>query len=137
MIYAMFAMILLTFSVAYYMFRLRVKAVKTGHLKLSYFRLNAGVEAPANITQAARNYSNLFEVPVLFYTAGTLAIALNVESTIMIIVSWIFVISRVAHSWIHLTNNNVIQRMRVFMLGNLCVLLIWGQLVWQYTIRTL
>ncbi len=135
MIYPMFAMILLTFGVAFYMFRLRVHAVKAGELKLSYFRFNSGAEAPAKVTQAARNYSNLFEIPMLFYAAGTIAIALHLESMTMIIFSWIFVAARVVHSWIHITSNDVIHRMKAFMAGNVCILLIWGQLVWGYSIR--
>lgn len=132
MIYAIFAMILLTFSVAAYMLKLRVQAVSSGKLKLSDLRLNSG-EAPANITQAVRNYSNLFEVPVLFYVAGAIAVALNLESSLMIILSWVFVAARIAHSWIHLTSNNVIHRLIAFMIGNVCVLIIWGQIVWGYS----
>lgn len=133
MIYPMFAMILLTFGVAFYMFRLRVHALKSGELKLSYFRLNSGAEASAKLTQANRNYTNLFEMPILFYAAGTIAITLHLEDIAIIILSWIFVAARVAHSWIHLTYNNVIHRMKTFMLSNVCLILIWGQLVWEYS----
>ena len=133
MIYSMFAMILLTFGVAAYLLKLRVQAVRTGQLKLSDLRLNSNVDVSANITQAVRNYSNLFEIPVLFYTAGSIAIVLNLESAAMIILSWIFVVARIAHSWIHLTSNNVIHRFKAFMIGNTCVLIIWGQLVWGYS----
>lgn len=135
MVYPMFAMILLTFSVAIYMLKLRIQAVKSGELKLSYFRLNSGDQASTKLTQASRNYSNLFEMPVLFYAAGTIAIALRMEGVIIMTLSWVFVATRVAHSWIHLTNNNVIHRLKAFMLGNICVLLIWGQVVWEYTKR--
>ncbi|MES2673157.1 MAG: MAPEG family protein [Pseudomonadota bacterium] len=133
MVYPMFAMILLTFSVAIYMLRLRIQAVKSGELKLSYFRLNSGGEASTKLIQASRNYTNLFEMPVLFYAAGTIAMALRLEGVTIMTLSWIFVATRVAHSWIHLTNNNVIHRLQAFMLGNICLLLIWGQLVWEYT----
>jgi len=132
MIYSMFAMILLTFVIAIYMFRLRVDAVKKGQVKLSQFRLNSGIDVPDKLTQASRNYSNLFEMPTLFYIAGVLAIALHLESTAVIILSWIFVASRIAHSWIHLTTNNVLHRLKAFMLGNLCVFIIWSILVLQY-----
>ncbi|MES2823097.1 MAG: MAPEG family protein [Pseudomonadota bacterium] len=133
MVYPMFAMILLTFSVAIYMLKLRIHAVKRGELKLSYFRLNSGDEASTKLLQASRNYSNLFEMPVLFYAAGTIAIALHLEGLTIMTLSWTFVATRVVHSWIHLTNNNVIHRLKAFMLGNICVLLIWGQVVWEYT----
>lgn len=134
MLYPMFAMVILTCAVAIYLFRLRVRAVKAGQVRLSQFRLNTG-EVPDAITQAARNYSNLFEVPVLFYTAGAIAIALGIQVPAMIITAWIFVLARIAHSWIHLTGNNVIHRLRAYMLGNICVLVIWAILVASYATR--
>lgn len=134
MLYPMFAMILLTFAVAIYLFSLRVKAVKAGEMRLSQFRLNTG-ETPDAMAQAARNYTNLFEVPMLFYTAGAIAIALGIQVPALIITAWIFVIARVAHSWIHLTSNNVINRLRAYMLGNVCVLVMWGILVASYATR--
>ena len=132
MIYSMFAMILLTFAVAIYMFRLRVAAVKEGQVKLSQFRLNNSADVPDKLAQASRNYSNLFEVPILFYSAAILAITLHLESTAVIILGWIFVASRIAHSWIHLTSNNELHRLKAFMLGNLCVFIICAILVLQY-----
>lgn len=134
MLYPLFAMVLVTFAVAIHLFRLRVKAVKSGEIRLSQFRLNSG-DIPDEVAQAARNYTNLFEVPMLFYTAGAIAIALGIQVPAMIISAWIFVLARVVHSWIHLTSNNVIHRMRAYMLGNICVLVIWGILVASYATR--
>lgn len=134
MLYPLFAMVLVTFAVAIHLFRLRVKAVKSGEIRLSQFRLNSG-DMPDNVAQAARNYTNLFEVPMLFYTAGAIAIALGIQVPAMVITAWIFVLARIAHSWIHLTGNNVIHRLRAYMLGNICVLVIWGILVASYATR--
>lgn len=135
MIYPMFAMILLTFAVAAYLFKLRVAAVKSGEVKLSVFRLNDSETIPTNMQQASRNFSNLFETPVLFYVASVLSISLGIDSPAVLLLGWIFVASRVLHSWIHLTSNNVIRRMQAFMAGNVCVLLIWILIVWEYTIH--
>lgn len=128
MLYPMFAMVLLTFAVAVHLFRLRVKAVKTGEMRLSQFRLNSG-DTPDAMVQAARNYANLFEIPVLFYSAGAIAIALGIQTPALTITAWIFVLARCVHSWIHLHSNNVINRMRAYMLGTICVVVIWGILV--------
>lgn len=133
MIYAMFAMILLTFTVAVYMFKLRVTAVQSGAVKLSVFRLNESENVPVKMLQAARNYSNLFEMPVFFYAAGTLVVSLHLENISIVLLAWLFVLTRIIHSWIHLTSNNVIRRMQAFMVGNVCVLLIWIILVWKYS----
>jgi len=135
MIYCMFTMILLTFGVAGYMLKLRVAAVKSGTVKLSDFRLNNADSMPPELLQVARNYSNLFEVPVLFYAAGALTLAINMDSTAIVLLGWLFVASRIVHSWIHLTTNNVIRRMQAFMAGNICVLLIWILILWEYSTR--
>lgn len=132
MIYSMFAMILLTFGVAAYMLKLRVAAVKSGKIKLSAFRLNNTDSMPPELLQVARNYSNLFEVPILFYTAGTLVLVLGMDSAVTSLLGWLFVLSRIIHSWIHLSSNNVIRRMQAYMAGNFCVLLIWILIVWNY-----
>lgn len=133
MLYAMFAMVLLTFGVAFRMMFLRIKAIKTGQVRISQFRLNTG-DIPADLVQAARNYSDLFEIPVLFYIAGTIAIAMDVESAAMVVFAWIFVVSRLAHSWIHLTYNNVVHRLWAFMAGNCCILVIWGLLLLKHSL---
>jgi hypothetical protein len=129
MLYPMFALVLLTIIVAAHLLRLRIKAVKAGQVRLSQLRLNQSADIPDTITQAARNYSNLFEVPVLFYTAGCLAMVLKHETIALIILAWLFVVARAAHSWIHLTRNNVIHRLRAFMAGNICVVAIWVLLI--------
>lgn len=133
MLYAMFAMVLLTFGVAFRLLFLRIKAVKSGQARLSQFRLNTG-EMPGEMQQAARNYSNLFEAPILFYVAGTIAIAMDVESTAMLVFAWAFVAIRLLHSWIHLTYNNVIHRLWAFMAGNVCILVIWGLLLLKHSL---
>ena len=134
MLYPMFAMVILTFVVAIHLFRLRVKAVKAGELRLSQLRLNTG-EIPDTMVQAARNYSNLFEIPVLFYAAGAAALALGIQPPALVITAWVFVLARIVHSWIHLRSNNVIHRLRAYMLGNICVLVLWGILVASYATR--
>ncbi len=134
MIYSMFTMIVLTFAVAIYLLSLRIAAVKAGEVKLSTFRLNDAGDMPSKMLQASRNYSNLFEVPVLFYAAGSLSLSLQLETLSLVILSWVFVVSRLAHSLIHLTTNNVIHRLQAFMAGNICVLSMWIILVWEYTV---
>ena len=133
MVYAMFAMILVTFVVGIHLFRLRLAAVRSGKVSLGSFRLNNAADIPSDMLQAARNYSNLFEIPLLFYAAGILTIALRLDSPTLVLLGWIFVGTRILHSWIHLTTNNVIQRMQMFMAGNACVLLMWILIVLKYS----
>ena len=134
MIYAMFAMLILTFTVAAHLFKLRIRAVRSGEVKLSTFRLNNDENIPTKMQQASKNYSNLFEMPVFFYTAGALVLSLGLQTMSIIVLSWLFVLTRVVHSWLHLTSNHVIHRMQAFMAGNVCIILIWIILIWKYSV---
>ena len=98
-------------------------------MRLSHFRTYQAGQEPAQITQASRNYTNLLEMPVLFYAAGCASLALGIETTAMLILAWLYVAARIAHSYVHLTFNNVVTRLQVFMFSNLCLLAIWVVLI--------
>ena len=74
---------------------------------------------------------NLLELPVLFYVAClTLVITLRVDAE-FVYLAWAFFISRVVHSYVHLTYNNVIHRLSAFALSNLILTIIWIRLLFQ------
>lgn len=135
MLYPMFAMVLLTFVVGLYLFALRRKAVSRGDVKISAFRLNNDTTIPSPLQQAARNYSNLFEMPVLFYIAGTLALILQIHTLALILTAWLFVVARLFHTLIHITSNNVIHRLWGFMTANVCLFIMWVLIVANYASR--
>lgn len=124
MIYPMFAMVLLTFAIMILTGITRINAVRTGKVRIGYFKTLSG-EAPEHLLKLSRHFSNLFEVPVLFYTAGVLSIALNIEHTLLPVFAWLFVLARCIHALIHITYNNVIHRLLAFASGSMCVLIIW------------
>jgi len=121
----MLTLVFLTVVVGGFLLRGRVAAVRQQKVSLGYFRLNSGEPPPPKVQAAANHFSNLFEVPVLFYVAGTLSIVLNFQTIPMQVLAWIFVISRIVHAYIHLTSNNVIRRMLAFATGVTCVLGLW------------
>ena len=126
MFYPMFAMVLLTFAVAFYMFIQRLGAVKQHKVSLGYFRLNSGAaEPPARMVAASNHFSNLFEVPVLFYTVCLLAMIMNLQGPLLVLIAWIFVAARVLHALIHVTYNNVLHRTLAFSISVICVLAMW------------
>lgn len=133
MIYPMFALILLTFGVAGYLLALRVLAVRRRQVPIGYFRLNTGDQPPPQRAEAAaRHYSNLFEVPLLFYITCVTAMVLDYPGRIMLILAWLYVATRLVHSLIHLSYNNVIHRLGAFSLSNLVLLAMWGLLIAHY-----
>ena len=79
---------------------------------------------------AADNFSNLFELPVLFYTAILLTLILMVQDSILVILAWTFVISRYLHSFIHVSYNRVMHRFSLFLFSSFVLLAYWVRLGW-------
>src|SRR5690606_1690615 len=126
MFYPMFAMVLLTFAVVLYLVILRFNAVRQRRVPISYFRLNSGpVEPPARAVAASNHYNNLFQMPLLFYVTCLLAMVMNLQGPLLVMIAWIFVGARVLHALIHLTYNNVIHRMLAFAVSVCAVLAMW------------
>lgn len=126
MFYPMFAMVILTFLVAVYMLASRVMAVRQRKASIGYFRLHSGAgEPPARAVAAERNYTNLFELPLLFYVVCLLAMIMRYQSTLLVVCAWVFVASRVVHTLIHLSYNNVMHRLTAFLVGAACILIMW------------
>ena len=129
MILPMFAMVLLTFFVLIYGLRIRVSAVKTGAVDVSYFKtFQTEANVPVRLLQHKNHVDNLFQVPTLFYAAAVCALILG-PSPLMVGLAWCFVATRIVHSYIHLTYNNVLHRAPAFVLGNICLLVLWINIV--------
>ena len=118
----MIVQVALTVVVYWLMSVRRVAAVKAGEAKARDFRIPVDPERSAT---AARNVVNQFELPVLFYVACLAFHQIGAVGWIALGLAWAFVISRVAHAWVHVTSNKVILRRRLFILGFLFVVLMW------------
>jgi len=79
--------------------------------------------------QAADNFRNLFEVPVLFYVLCLSLFAAQAVSPPFLAGAWLFVLLRAAHSWIHCTYNRVMHRFTVYAASSLLLFLMWGAFV--------
>jgi hypothetical protein len=84
---------------------------------------------PDDVRKVANNIRNQFQVPVLFFV---LVLALFVHGStdvFALVLAWLFVASRVVHSYIHVGSNYVPNRTRVFKVGLVCVVGLLGLLV--------
>lgn len=131
LLYPMFAMVLLTFFIACVAIKARVSSVRNRTVSIKYFRLMNGENIPEFITKTTRNFNNQFELPTLFYVVCTLYICFGIHSFVALIFAWLFVLCRIAHSFIHLTYNNILHRMISFWASFLCVMLLWITLLLQ------
>ena len=76
-------------------------------------------------TQIGNCFSNQFEIPVLFYVLIALALPLRHADLFIVLMSWVFVVTRFAHAGIFVTSNNVRQRGLVWFSGVLVLLAMW------------
>ena len=125
MLYPMFMMVMLTFIILLITFRVRSASVTRGEVPIKYFSVFQGEDVPEIVHKTSRHFSNLFEVPMLFYVAGLLYLALDQTGSFAVNCAWAFVVSRVVHTCIHLGYNNVVHRLIVYAIGVACVLAMW------------
>ena len=76
-------------------------------------------------TNAADNFNNLFEVPVLFFVICVAIAASGEQSTLLLILAWTFVALRAIHSAIQTTYNRVMHRFPVYVVSTLVVFAMW------------
>jgi len=131
MLFPMYAMVLLTLVVGCIALSVRFKSVTSGAVKISYYRNMQGEHAPEYVIRTTRCVNNMFEVPTLFYAAGVATISLEMHSSMLIALAWVFVLFRCLLVVIHLTYNNVLHRMITYWVGLSCVLLMWTVLVFK------
>ncbi|MDO9103416.1 MAG: MAPEG family protein [Methylovulum sp.] len=130
-IFPVFAIVLLTFAVGILMLKCRFKAVKEDGLNRSYFLLNKGARLPDYLAKVTNHYANLFELPVLFYVLCLIIYSGNHTDLPYTVLAWCFVISRYAHAYIHIGDNNVTHRMLAFLGGTLILAVMWIRLAVQ------
>lgn len=86
-------------------------------------------------TQSLDNYSNLFELPVLFYVLCLALAATGLDTPGHVAAAWVFVALRAAHSLIHVTYNRVLQRFVAWMLGAAWLFGMWVCFVFELATR--
>jgi hypothetical protein len=120
----LFVEVLLTFGLFLRMAVLRNLDLKNGVVKPSDVSLREP-NWPARTQQAAYSFSNQFELPVLFYVLTILEIITRRADFTFVILAWIFVISRLAHAYVHITSNILILRGAIYGIGALVLMAMW------------
>ncbi len=129
------ALVVLTYGVLFSMFRGRVAGMRKHQTRIQALA-DPKVEAVVfeNSRDASDNFETLFEMPMLFYFASVVIFALERVDATYLVLSWMYVLLRVFHSYVHCTTNRVKFRFRAFA-GSVFVLLgLWGRIAYQITI---
>ena len=109
-----FALAFWTFIVLNVLGFRRIRAGRQRRVKPEDFKLGESDQVPEQVRLANRNYMNLLELPVLFYVVSLTVFVTGAVTSVIVATSWFFVLLRVAHSIIHITTNNVLLRLYVF-----------------------
>jgi hypothetical protein len=114
----------LTFALLLWMASARGRAL--GSRKTSFKDIALGQQNwPERATQIGNCFSNQFELPLLFYILIALALPLRHADFVIVLLSWVFVVTRFAHAGIFVSSNNVQQRSLAWFAGVLVLLAMW------------
>jgi hypothetical protein len=120
----MFVQVGLTFVLLFWMAALRVRAIQTGEVEPEKIRLREP-HWPARVLQISNAYHNQLELPVLFYVVVLLAFASRTLDVTLLVLSWLFVLARLVHAYIHVTSNRLDRRTGVFGISAIALLFMW------------
>jgi hypothetical protein len=120
----LFVQVALTFVLLFWMGGLRYRALRLGQVESEKVRLREP-NWPPRVLQIANAYHNQLELPVLFYVVMLLALITRTLDVIIYLLSWMFVLSRLVHAYVHVTSNRLDRRTGVFGVGAIALLLMW------------
>ena len=119
-----FVLVGLTLILLFSLGRSRLSVLRAGEVKVRDIAL--GERAwPKRILQLQNAYHNQFELPVLFYALVALALITRKADMLFVVMSWMFVVSRLVHAAIHVTSNKVSLRFMAFLVGVLILAAMW------------
>ncbi|NTJ66872.1 hypothetical protein G6M50_19310 [Agrobacterium rhizogenes] len=105
--------------------------VKAGRIQPAQFRENHAANEPAESLVVRNSIANQFEIPLLFHVCCILLYTTQADNLPAVILAWIFVATRYAHAFVHVTSNNLRYRSPLFALGFVALVCMWGWLgIW-------
>jgi hypothetical protein len=119
-----FVQVGLTFFLLLWMAGVRRNALVSGETKMRDIALRQP-NWPPRATQFGNSFANQFEIPVLFYILIAIALPLRHADLVIVMLSWVFVVTRFAHAGIFVTSNDVRLRSLAWFAGVLVVLAMW------------
>lgn len=132
LLYPMFAMVVLTFSVLLRLFVQRAGTVKSGMVSANHFlTYSSGASEPEASLKLSRHFSNCFEAPTLFYVVCLAAIVTQVGTVMFIAMAWAYVLLRCIHAIVHTGSNHLQTRIYAYFSSWFVLLAMWISLLFQ------
>jgi hypothetical protein len=119
-----FVLVGLTFFLLLWMAGARRSALVGGETKIRDIALGQQ-NWPTRATQVGNCYRNQFELPTLFYVLIALALPLRHADLVIVLLSWVFVVTRFAHAGVFVTSNDLNHRSLAWFAGVLVLFAMW------------
>jgi hypothetical protein len=119
-----FVQIALTFAILYWQGYVRVGHTRRGEVKIRDIALGQP-NWPEHATKIGNAFMNQFQLPILFYVLVAFALLTRKADLAFVVLSWIFVLSRLVHAYVFVTTNRVSRRFFAFSAGSVTLLVMW------------
>lgn len=121
----LFVQVVLTFGLLVCLAYQRVTLVRTGAVKREDIALREP-NWPPRAMQLQNAVSNQLELPDLFYVLTILSLVTRHADLLFVILAWVFVLLRLVHAYIHVTDNEVRRRGLIFISGATVLMVMWA-----------
>ena len=124
-LYPMFGMIVLSGIILVIFASTRVPGIYKmwGNLQFAKYSADLHPKLPEKARYLTDNYNHIFEQPTLFYAITIYIFLIGNTDTTNIFLAWFYVVTRIIHSAIQITVNNVSWRATIFGIGSLILVL--------------
>jgi hypothetical protein len=119
-----FVLVGLTLALALWMGYERNRAIYAKEIRIKDMALTKE-NWPERAKQISNAYQNQYELPVLFFILVAFAMITRKADLIFVVLSWVFVISRLVHAYIHTTTNRVPRRFFAYLVGLVVLVIMW------------
>jgi len=119
-----FVLIGLTFALLLWMAGARRNALVSRETRIKDIALGQS-NWPVRATQIGNCFKNQFELPVLFYILIALALPLRHADYVIVLLSWVFVVTRLVHAGVFVSSNDLNRRSLAWFAGVVVLLIMW------------
>ena len=120
----LFVEVALTFFLQFWMVAVRFRSIRRREVKMRDIALGQPGWSES-VTKVGNAFRNQFEIPVLFYVLVVLAIIARKADVLFVVMSWLFVLLRIAHAAIHVGSNYVPHRFYAYFAASVVLLVMW------------
>jgi len=124
---------LITCAVWVWLYVERIGEMRARHIPPQALSSSAQARERLHCTNAADNFRNLFEMPVLFYALCLGLAVTGLVSPLFMGGAWVYVALRALHSFIHCSYNRVMHRFAVYAASSVLLFGLWAAFGWRLT----